>query len=138
VLIAAIAALRLAPPSSHAGEIDQLYERASRAYTAERWADAAEYARRAVALLPSAEPRRAELLCVRGEALLRAGHSRQAVEPFTLVVEGAPEPHRAQALYSGAVALEAAGDAGTAAAFRRRLREEYAGTPWARRLEPPR
>ena len=32
-------------------------------------------------------PGRAELLCVRGEALLRAGHAREAVEAFTLVVE---------------------------------------------------
>jgi tetratricopeptide (TPR) repeat protein len=143
VLVAALGALRLVPEPSHAGEVEPLYERASRAYAAERWEDAAEYARHATVLLPSPDPRRAELLCVRGEALLRAGHAREAIEPFTLVAEGEPGPHRAQALYSGALALEAAGQPEGAAAFRRRLREEFPETPWARRLEasvepPPR
>jgi tetratricopeptide (TPR) repeat protein len=137
VLVATLAALRLVPGASHAGEIEPLYERASRAYAAERWEDAAEYARHAAALLPSADPRRAELLCVRGEALLRAGHAREAVEPFTLVVEDEPGPHRPQALHSGALAREAAGDAEGAAAWRRQLREEYPETPWAHCLEPP-
>jgi hypothetical protein len=59
------------------------------------------------------------------------------------VAEGEPGPHRAQALYSGALALGAAGQPEGAAAFRRRLREEFPETPWARRLEasvepPPR
>jgi hypothetical protein len=143
VLVAALGALRLVPEPSHAGEVEPLYERASRAYAAERWEDAAEYARHATVLLPSPDPRRAELLCVRGEALLRAGHAREAIEPFTLVAEGEPGPHRAQALYSGALALGAAGQPEGAAAFRRRLREEFPETPWARRLEasvepPPR
>ena len=40
-----------------------------------------------------------------------------------------------QALYSGALAREAAGDAAGAAELRRELREAYAGTPWAERLE---
>ena len=136
VLVAALAALRLVPEPSHAREIEPLYERASRAYAAERWEDAAEYARHAIALLPSPDPRRAELLCVRGEALLRAGQAREAVEPFKVVAEGEPGPHRPQALFSGALALEAAGDAEGAVAFRRRLREESPETPWARRLEP--
>jgi tetratricopeptide (TPR) repeat protein len=135
-LVVALAVLRLVPEPSHAREIEPLYERASRAYAAERWEDAAEYARHAAALLPSPDPRRAELLCVRGEALLRAGHAREAVEPFTLVAEGEPGPHRPQALHSGALALEAAGDVEGAAAWRRRLREEYPETPWARRLGP--
>jgi hypothetical protein len=135
-LVAAVAALRFVPQPSHAGEIEPLYERASRAYAAERWDDAAEYARDAAALLSSPDPRRAELLCVRGEALLRAGHAREAVESFTAVVEGAPGPHRPQALHSGALARDAAGDAPGAAAWRRQLREEYPETPWARRLGP--
>jgi hypothetical protein len=134
LLVVGLAALRLVPEPSRAAEIDALYERASRAYASERWDDAEEYARRAVGLLPSPEPRRAELLCLQGEALLRAGHAREAVEPFTKVVEGEPEAHRPQALYSGAVALEASGDTDRAAAFRRRLREEYPDTPWTRRL----
>jgi hypothetical protein len=134
-LVVALATLRLVPEPSRAGEIEPLYERASRAYAAERWEDAAEYARHATVLLPSPDPRRAELLCVRGEALLRAGHAREAIEPFTLVVEGEPGPHRPQALYSGALALAAAGRAEAAAAFRRRLRAEFPETPWAHRLE---
>ena len=137
VLVAGVAALRLVPEPSHAGAQDALDALASRAYAEERWEEAAEYARHAVALLPSPDPRRAGLLCVRGEALLRAGHSREAIEPFTLVVEGEPGPHRPQALHSGALAREAAGDPEGAAAWRRQLREEYAETPWARRLEPP-
>jgi hypothetical protein len=132
------AARRLAPPSQAAEtEAEALDARASQAYAEERWEDAAEYARHAAALLPSPDTRRAELLCVRGEALLRAGHAREAVEPFTLVVEGEPGPHRPQALHSGAVAREAAGDPEGASAWRRQLREEYPETPWARRLEPP-
>ena len=133
LLVAGLAALRLVPEPSRAADIEQLYERASRAYAAERWEDAAEYARGAVSLIRAPEPRRAELLCLRGEALLRAGHAREATEPLREVVEGEPDAHRPQALYSGAVALEAAGDAEGAAAFRRRLREEYPGTPWAMR-----
>jgi hypothetical protein len=135
-LVVGLALLRLVPEPSHVREIEPLYERASRAFAAERWEDAAEYARHAAALLPSSDPRRAELLCVRGEALLRAGHAREAVEPFTLVVEGEPGPHRPQALHSGALAREASGDGEGAAAWRRRLREEHPETPWARRLGP--
>lgn len=136
-LVVGVAALRLVPEPSHAGALDALDALASRAYAEERWEDAAEYARHAAALLASPDPRRAELLCVRGEALLRAGHAREAVEPFTLVVEGEPGPHRPQALHSGALAREAAGDPEGASAWRRQLREEYPETPWARRLEPP-
>jgi hypothetical protein len=130
------AARRLELPSP-AAESETLDERASQAYAQERWEDAAEYARHAAALLPSPDPRRAGLLCVQGEALLRAGHAREAVEPFTLVVEGGPGPHRPQALHSGAVAREAAGDPQGASAWRRLLRAEYPETPWAQRLAPP-
>ena len=150
-MVVALAALRLAPtfraalhdagrrlaPRSDAAEPETLDERASRAYAEERWEDAAEYARHAAALLPSPDPRRAGLLCVRGEALLRSGHAREAVEPFTLVVEGGPGPHRPQALYSGAVAREAAETPEGASAWRRQLLTEYPETPWAQRLEPP-
>jgi hypothetical protein len=136
-LVVGVAALRFVPEPSHADALDALDALASRAYAGERWEDAAEYARHAVALLPSPDPRRAELLCVLGEALLRAGHPREAVEPFTLVVEGEPGPHRPQAMHSGALAREAAGDPEGASAWRRQLRKEYPETPWARRLEPP-
>lgn len=136
-LVAALAALRLVPGPSHAAEIESLDESASRAYAAERWEDAAEYARHAIVLLPPADPRRAELLCVQGEALLRAGHAREAIEPLALVAEGEADPHQPQALYSGALALEAADRAEGAAAYRRRLLEEFPRTPWARRLGTP-
>ena len=124
----------------HLGDVafdgERLYEQASRAYGEGRWAAAAEYARHAVALFPVTEPRRAELLCVRGEALLRSGHPREARDAFTEVVERAPgDPHRAQALFSGAAAKETIGDADGAALWRRRLREEFPGNPWTERLE---
>jgi hypothetical protein len=150
VMVVALAALRLAPTfpalseaarrlaaRSRSAEAETLDERASQAYAEERWEDAAELARHAAALLPAPDPRRAGLLCVRGEALLRAGHAREAVEPFTLVVEGGPGPHRPQALHSGALAREAAVDPEGASAWRRQLRAEYPETPWAQRLGPP-
>jgi hypothetical protein len=131
-LLAALAALRLLPPSPPPAS-DPLEQLASRAYAEERWEDAAEYARHAVSLLPAGDPRRAAMLCVRGEALSRAGHPREAVEPFALVAaEGGP--HRPQALYSGALARERAGDAEGAGAWREALRAEHPDTPWAARL----
>ena len=48
-----------------------LYEKASRAYAADRFADAAEYARHALSQ-GAAGPLRAELQCLRGESLLRS------------------------------------------------------------------
>jgi hypothetical protein len=135
-LVVGVASLRLVPEPSHTAMLDTLDTRASRAFGEERWEDAAEYARHAVTLLPALDPRRDGLLCVRGEALLRAGHPREAIEPFELVVEGEPRAHRAQALHSGALAREAAGDPEGASAWRRQLREEYPDTPWARRLGP--
>ncbi len=135
-LALALGALRLLPPPSRSGEIDAADGLASRAYSEERWEEAAEYARHAVDLLAPTDPRRAGLLCVRGEALLRAGHPREAIEPFALVVEGAAGPHRPQALYSGALARETAGDVEGAAEWRRRLVAEHAETPWARRAVP--
>ena len=108
-LLLALAALRLVPRPSHSGEAEMLYESASRAYAAEQWDEAAEYARHAVVRVPAGDSRRDELQCVRGEALLRAGHAREAVEAFTTVVEDAGS-HLAQALHSGALAREAAGD----------------------------
>jgi hypothetical protein len=132
-LVVALSALRLLPPPSRSGEIDAADGLASRAYAEERWEDAAEYARHAVDLLPPRDPRRAGLLCVRGEALLRAGHPREAIEPFALVAEGEAGPLQPQALHSGALAREAAGDVVGAAEWRRRLVAEYPQTPWAQR-----
>ncbi len=127
-LLVALAALRLVPRPSHSAEADGLYEQASRAYAAERWDEAAEYARHAVSAVPAGDSRRAEMLCVRGEALLRAGHAREAVEAFTLVVEDGGG-HLPQALHSGARAREAAGDPEGAAEWRGRLRDEFPETP---------
>ena len=43
-------------------------------------------------------------------------------------------PYRPQALYSGALAREQAGDAAGAAAWRASLCADYPETPWAERL----
>ncbi len=135
VLLAALAALRFVPEPKPAIDVTWLDERASRAFADERWEAAAEYARHSLDLLSAEAARRNELLCLRGEALLRAGHSRLAVQAFAPVVEGGPGPYRPQALYSGAFAREAAGDPGGAAAWRSSLRAEHPETPWAARLE---
>jgi len=120
---------------SEASALLDLYERASRAYAAERWEDAAEYARHGAALADAL--RRPELLCLHGEALARAGYPREAALAFAAVVDEAPsDPHRPQALFSGALAREAAGDIEGAAAWRRQLAQEFPGTPWAQRLRP--
>jgi hypothetical protein len=132
-LLTALALLRLLPQPSHAGEAAFLDERASRAYSEERWEAAAEYARHAIDRLPPDDARRNEFLCLRGEALLRAGHPREAVMAFTPVVEAGSGPHRPQALYSGALAREAAGDPEGAAAWRRSLQADHPQTPWAER-----
>jgi TolA-binding protein len=138
VIVAVLAAARLWPAASPAGDEDWLYEQASRAYAKGRWLDSAEYARHGAARFPASEPRRAELLCVRGEALLRSGHPREAVEAFTEVVSQVPDdPHRPQALFSGALAKEAAGDDAGAALWRRWLREQFPGNPWTDRLGAP-
>jgi hypothetical protein len=136
VLVLAIAALRLVPGPDHSREVEALDGLASRAFAGERWADAAEYARRAVSLVPDGDGRRAGLLCLQGEALLLSGHAREAVEPLALVAEGTG-PLRPQALFSGAAAREQAGDQAGAAAWREALLRDHAGTPWARRLAGP-
>jgi hypothetical protein len=138
VIVVLLAAGRFWPAPPPPGDEEWLYEQASRAYAEGRWADAAEYARHGAERLPPSEPRRAELLCVRGEALLRSGHAREAVDPFTEVVMQAPDdPHRPQALFSGALAKEAAGDDAEAEVWRRWLREQFPGNPWTERLAPP-
>ncbi|HEY5906397.1 MAG TPA: 6-pyruvoyl-tetrahydropterin synthase-related protein, partial [Vicinamibacteria bacterium] len=111
----------------------ELYERASRAYAEERFADAAEYARHAITRSPA--PLRDELLCLRGESLLREGQAQAALDAFSTLLSDSPEtPYAAQALFSRARAREAVGDTAGAAEDRRRLREEHPGTPWAERL----
>ena len=140
-IVAGLAALRFAPAPRPAVDVAWLDERAARAFADERWEAAAEYARHAIDLVGTEDVRRNELLCLRGEALLRAGHPRIAALAFAPVVEVGSGPYRPQALYSGALAREAAGDAGGAAAWRSSLRADYPRTPWAERLgkalEPP-
>jgi len=134
VVLAALAALRLAPERPREVELPWLDEHAARAYAEDRWEDAAEYARHALERTPSDDKRRGELACLRGEALLRAQHPRLAAEAFGQVVDAGSGPYRPQALFSGALAREAAGDASGAAAWRAGLRADYPETPWAERL----
>jgi hypothetical protein len=138
VLVAALAGSRLVPvPAPARPDVGAMYDRASRAYAEEQWEAAAEYAREALAQLSSDDDaRREEILCVRGESLLRAGYPREALEAFTRVVEDAPgDPHRTQALYSGALAREALGDTEGARGWRQTLRQEFPGNPWTQRLD---
>lgn len=111
-----------------------LYARASRAYSLERWADAAEYARHALANA-SGSDLAPELRCLRGESLLRAGDAAGAVVEFDAVVrEHGQSPYVAQALFGLSQARTATGDGAGAAAARDRLTAEFAATPWAERL----
>ncbi len=131
VLVLGLAGLRLVPAPGHARETDLLYERATKAHAEERWEEAAELARHGAELAGSADPRRKVLLFVVGEALLRAGHPHESAFAFAnLIAEGAG-PDRAQALYLGALAREASGDAEGATAWRRELRALHPTTSWA-------
>lgn len=141
VLVLLLAAGRLLPASAPQGDVDDLAERASRAYAERRWGEAAEYARHAVALLSPDEdddddgPRRSELLWVGGQSLLEDGHPREALPLFEQVVDmEAPGVHRPQALFSGAEAQEAAGNLEGAREWRRRLGDDYPDNPWTERL----
>jgi hypothetical protein len=134
-IVAGLAALRFAPEPRPAADLRRLDEAASRAFAEERWEAAAEYARHAIDLVGTQDARRNELLCLHGEALLRAGHARIAVQAFAPVVEAGSGPYRPQALYSGALAREAARDLEGAEAWRRALRAEHPRTPWAERLD---
>jgi tetratricopeptide (TPR) repeat protein len=130
----AIRGARTEEGTSRAGVTAQeLYERASRAHAAGRFEDAAEYAR--LALGPSqGSSFRAELLCLRGESLLRAGHPEAALEAFdTLLGEGPRGPYAPQALFGEGEAHAALGDASEARRARDRLLREFPDTPWAER-----
>jgi hypothetical protein len=135
-ILVGLVALRFVPPAKPDPKLRELlYEKASKAYGEDRFEDAAEYARHA-ADLETSSSLRAELLCLRGESLLRAGHPREAAFAFQDVVDtAAGSPYLAQALFSGALAKEAMGDALGARVDRERLRRELPLTPWAKRLE---
>ncbi|PYQ08100.1 MAG: hypothetical protein DMF83_07565 [Acidobacteria bacterium] len=110
-----------------------LYEKASRAYAEERFADAAEYTRIALAQQPPPVPR-GELLSLRGESLLAAGQPRAAAEAFETLLSAEPgSPYAPQALYGAARARTALGEDQTAESHRRRLLRDFPDTPWARR-----
>jgi hypothetical protein len=110
-----------------------LYEKASRAYAEQRFAEAAEYARHAVSRATDS-PLRTELLCLRGESLLRSKEPRLAREAFEAALrEPHPGPYQPQALFGLAEAHAAAGEAADAARARDRLLREHPETPWARR-----
>jgi tetratricopeptide (TPR) repeat protein len=131
--LSALRPLASPPADASAALASELYERASRAYAGERYSDAAEYLRHAI---PRASPDlRTELLCLRGESLLRSGLPAAAVPEFQRLLNEAPRgPHAAQALFGLALAEEASGLAAEAVQTRQRLRQEFPDTPWARRL----
>jgi hypothetical protein len=110
-----------------------LHERASRAYAEQRYADAAEYARVALARPPEAGAR-AELLSLRGESLLAAGQPRAAAETFEALLGEEPTgPSAPQALYGAARSRAALGEADATRGHRERLLREFPDTPWAKR-----
>ena len=123
-IVAGLASLRFAPAPRPAVDVTWLDEGASRAFAEERWETAAEYARHAIDLLGTEDPRRSELLCLRGEALLRAGQPRLAVLAFAPVVEAGSGPVPA----AGALLGSARARGGRGRGGRRRL----AAAPCAR------
>jgi TolA-binding protein len=117
-----------------AAEARELYERASQAYARGQFEDAAELARHGAAR-GQGTAMREELLCLRGESLLRAGEAALAVKAFETLLQEAPDgPYTPQALFSGAEARLRVGDVAGAQSDRQRLREAYPETPWAQRL----
>jgi hypothetical protein len=138
LLLALLVLARFAPtPRDRSAEARDLYERASRAYAEARFADAAEYARHAIAR-SAGLPLREELLCLRGESLLQDGQPGLAREAFETLLSNSPQTaYAAQALFGRARAREGTGDAAGAEADRQRLRAEHPETPWARRLDGP-
>jgi predicted Zn-dependent protease len=133
--LAMLVALRLSAGRGRREAVDtsSLYERAERAYAAERFADAAEYTRIALARQPAAGAR-GELLSLRGESLLAAGQTGEAAEAFETLLNAAPRgPYAPQALYGAARARAALGEAEAARSHRERLLRDYPDTPWARR-----
>jgi hypothetical protein len=123
-------------PRDRSAEAAALYELASKAYSEERYPQAAEYAGHA-ARRGQGTPLRDEMLCLRGESLLRSGQPQLAVEAFETLLGEAPEsPYAPQALFGRAAAREASGDEPGARSDRARLLSEHSGTPWAKRLAP--
>ena len=132
-LLLALAALRLVPMDPPADPVlsATLHDQAEQAWVAERWSDAADYARAAQA---GADPTRLDSLRVlHAESLLRAGHAREAWNAFASVADGAETPYRAQAIFGRLQAARAAGMRREADAARDVLLANFGDTPWAAR-----
>ncbi|MFI5183315.1 MAG: 6-pyruvoyl-tetrahydropterin synthase-related protein [Vicinamibacteria bacterium] len=130
--VARFIATREGPSASRA---TALSEDASKAFAAERFAEAADRAGRALELgVPS--DRRGELLCLRGESLLKEGRPQDAAKAFDALLQESPGgPYAAQALYGAIRAKKDAGNEDGASLERHRLETEFGDTPWARRLK---
>jgi hypothetical protein len=132
-LLAALVTARFFAAGEPVLDPQPLYEKASRAYAEQRFPEAAEYARNALSRARDS-PLRTELLCLRGESLLRAGEARLARDVFEAALrEPQPGPYLPQALFGLSQAQAASGEASDAARTRSRLLREHPDTPWARR-----
>jgi hypothetical protein len=132
-LLAVLAASRLVPSAAATtSEATALREKALQAHREQRFADAAEYLRHALARGGGGD-RRGELLCLRGESLLKAGQPRDALAPFELLRQEQPAgPLVPRALAGEALAWEALGDRAGVESARRRLLEEFPASEWAK------
>ena len=92
---------------------------------------------RHAAWLASGTPLRDELLCLRGESLLRAGQPAiSRLEAFGTLLAGVSRtgPYAPQALFSGALAREKVGDARGLGSGASASADTIPETPWAQRL----
>ena len=77
-LLVLLVAVRFLPENGRSRrEASELRQRAEAAFGVGRFADAAEYARHAIRRLEAADPRRAALLRLRGESLIRVGRNAE-------------------------------------------------------------
>ena len=136
-LLAVLAVARFVAtrPGPSAARATAFSEDASKAYAAQRFAEAADRAARAMDLGVPTDVR-AELLCLRGESLLKEGRQEEAAKAFdALLLEAPGGPYAAEALYGAVRAKEGTGNKNAAALQRQRLETEFGGTPWAQRLK---
>jgi hypothetical protein len=133
-LVLALAAPRLVPRSWNASPsgASGLDDKAQAAFDAGRFADAAEYARHALARGGGGE-RRGALLVLRGESQLQAGQPHEAALAFETLLHEQPQGALAPRALAGQVrASGAAGDSAGAESARQRLLKEFPDTFWAR------
>jgi tetratricopeptide (TPR) repeat protein len=137
-LLALLAASRLLPtPGPDSEELfRELSDRASQAYAEERFADAAEYLRHALAQDATADER-AGAHCLRGESLLREGRLDEAEESFNAAIaQPGVGAYTSQAWFGLVRAREAAGNVAGAAQAREMLIRDFPDTPWAQMPSP--